>query len=100
MSGRTQAVVFGPVIAMLPVHITLLVLAARNMPAHGPWRPGDPWTTWNLAGPGLLLFVFGYAVRRLNEDGEGRAGWLARLTMGAAAADLVATVIVFVVTHR
>src|SRR4051794_33570122 len=98
MSGRTQAVVFGPIVAVLPVHILLLVLAARHMPAHGPWQLGDPWTTWNLAAPVLLLFVFGYVTRKVNEGAEPLP--LARWTWGAAIADLLAAVIVFLLTHR
>jgi len=98
MNGRTQTILFGPIVAMLPVHIVLLVLAARTMPAHGPWRLGDPWTTWNLAGPVLLLFVFGYVTRKVNDGAEPLS--LTRLTWGAAIADVLATVVVFPLTHR
>src|SRR4051812_40974918 len=103
MSGRTQAVVFGPIVAVLPLHIVLLVLAARAMPAHGPWQLGDPWTTWNLAAPVLVLFVFGYVTRKVNDAGgegaEAVAGSLARWTWGAAVADLLSTGIAYFLTR-
>jgi hypothetical protein len=96
VTGRTQTILFGPIVALLPVHILLLVLAARTMPAHGPWRLGDPWTTWNLAAPVLLLFVFGYVTRRTIEGSAPLS--LTRWTWGAAIADLLLTAVAFVLT--
>jgi hypothetical protein len=89
---------------MLPVHVAMLVLSARNMQPHGPWQLGDPWTTWNLAAPVMLLFVFGYMTRKLNDAGEEGEEAVARLfakwTWGAAGLDVVATAVVWVLTHR
>ena len=95
MTGRTQAILYGPIVLVLAVHIALLVLAARHMPTTGPWQLGDPWTTWNMAAPVLVLFALGYVTRRVKDAGDegpdAIAGSLAKWTWGAALLDLAIT---------
>ena len=95
MTGRTQAILYGPIAAIIPVHILLLVLAARKMPTSGPWQLGDPWITWNMAAPVLVLFALGYVTRKVKDAGDDGAdaiaGSLAKWTWGAAILDLVIT---------
>jgi hypothetical protein len=104
MTGRTQAILYGPVAAVLPLHILLLVLAARRMPTSGPWQLGDPWTTWNMAAPVLVLFAFGYVTRKVrdagDEDADAVARSLAKWTWGAVILDVIATALAFLLTHR
>ncbi|MEX2218068.1 MAG: hypothetical protein WD749_04845 [Phycisphaerales bacterium] len=88
MSGRVQALLIGPIAAMLALHVVALVLWERGItPRAG--TLGELWGPWNLAAPIFLLIAGSYALRHAAADERADPSRLVRITWGTALADLL-----------
>lgn len=90
MTGRAQAILFGPIAFMLVAHAAGLVLADRSPPTAFP-KAATLWGAWNLLAPAILAAAGGMAVRKSAEQEPPHSSPPARITWSVAALDLVLT---------